>query len=355
MDAKAKAIVTRLNEAVSGGRSTDAAINELKTFLDECRNANRRADFSQLHFVRANFQGMNLGATDFNETTFSGCNFDGTNLTGASLQGAQFIANGDRGTRLHSSALEDADFTDARLICEISSITFNNCTFDAADFRLSKLRRVDFRACTFDFANLSGVNVNDTVRFHNVESILRATIDRYTLASLGDNSGLTVANLMDVAIIDDVAKLRREFGGIWAIAHAAGVVVFVYPYAKFLFLQSLIARFNPPDGESVTLLSAMARFIVSGGQNWKAGWIINAGSLLAFMVYFAYNVARGALLWKTKRLETRQEVSGLPVRFSLSDSPWRQCYLVANGLFWFALVAVGYNTWHFLMQRVSID
>ena len=167
------------------------------------------------------------------------------------------------------------------------------------------------------------VTVDQTTKFQGITDIQGMKIDRYSLACLGDNSGLTLGNLMDLDIEDDVAKLRQEFGGIWGIFHLVALVTFVSPYAWFLIYHWSLAQFSSePDG--MTLLEAFTRYVVTGGNAWheplnlsNINWI----SLGSFFVYAIYNIVRGCLLWRSKRLETEQEVKGLPVKFILKDNP----------------------------------
>ena len=65
----------------------------------------------------------------------------------------------------------------------------------------------------------------------------------------------------------------------------------------------------------MTLFEALCRYIVRGGENWMSTWHPNWIPFLTFLLVATYNFARMALLWKTKRLETQEVVTNLPVRF----------------------------------------
>lgn len=354
MDDESQRLHADINALYVTGSDKTPVLAALADYLQRKRGA-KQADFSGADFVGAVFDEIDFSFANLSGCIFRGCTFYHCRFESCNCENAQFVPFHDRPTTIVQPYTVRANFRNVRFECEITSTEFINVELAGANFGGSTIRDCKFKGTALARSNFVSVNWNETVHFETLSDIRGAVFDQYALASLGKDSGLTVANLMDIQIIDDAAKLRNDFGGIWAIGHAVGLILFVYPYAKFLFLQSLNARFNPPDGDSISLLSALSRFIVSGGQNWKSGWMVDYASLAVFVIYLTYNVARGTLLWKTKRLETEQEVSGLPVRFSLSDAPWRQCYMLVNFLFWIALPAVAYNTWHFLMQRVPIN
>jgi hypothetical protein len=165
---------------------------------------------------------------------------------------------------------------------------------------------------------------------------------------------------MKMRIVDDVLTLRSQFGGIWTLLHLSAILVFVFPYVWFLIKQWTVASFgmHAKTESSMPLWMALAGFVWTGGGNWKANWQdwhfapLSFGS---FAVFALYNAARLALLWKTKNLETQEEIIGLPAEFSLQASPtWRSIYYATQIGFWAALCAAIINTIHFFTMRVPI-
>ena len=129
---------------------------------------------------------------------------------------------------------------------------------------------------------------------------------------------MTEGQLMDLTLTDDVSTLRRDFGGIWGLIHVITLIVFFFPYVWFLVERLIRVNFMSPNEDTVTLLEALLRFILRGGRDWQESWEPSL-SFYAFVFVLLYNVARSVLLWKTKKLETDEEVKGYPVRFSFSD------------------------------------
>lgn len=206
------------------------------------------------------------------------------------------------------------------------------------------MQRAKIKNLTFD-----GCTVDDSIKFAQLTSCSGAKIDRFTLKSLGrDRGGLTPGNLMDMDVEDDVAILRSQFGGIWAALHLIALIVFVSPYAWFLPTHYAIAKWNwAGNDKTITIVGAFARFIFSGGKNWL--------SFGAFILYFIYNAARLLLVWKTKTLETKQNVTGYPVRFKLHGTWWGT---LCNFLFWAvigAVIIVTFNTYNFLMVELPVE
>jgi hypothetical protein len=100
----------------------------------------------------------------------------------------------------------------------------------------------------------------------------------------------------------------------------------------------------------------LLRFIVTGGRDWQHSWTPALFSLLIFVVFLFYNAARMALLWKTKKLEMQQTITGLPVEFSLQSSAWwRRIFMLTKYGFWFAVVLAVANSILFLRMRIPID
>ena len=103
------------------------------------------------------------------------------------------------------------------------------------------------------------------------------------------------------------------------------------------------------------MLEALARYIWSGGENWQSTASLNFVAFSTFVLYLTYNVARGCLLWKTKKLETQQLVSGLPVSFSLDKHWWwKTLFRITRWGFWIAIALATYHLLHFLTMEVPI-
>ena len=114
----------------------------------------------------------------------------------------------------------------------------------------------------------------------------------------------------------------------------------------------IVARFNYEKNESITMAEAFARYIVSGGDCWKNGWNFKWFAITVFGIAIAYNILRGMLLYKTKKLELQETISGLPQRFNLIGSKWGKIYKTSRIVFVAFILAVIWHTIHFLTIRV---
>jgi hypothetical protein len=156
-------------------------------------------------------------------------------------------------------------------------------------------------------------------------------------------------------IIDGVATLRASYSGFLQWIHVIALAAFLFPYMAFVTRQWFNSKFVfSNDGATITLWEALFRFIWNGGQNWQAGWHLAMVPFTAFAFSLAYNVLRGMLLWKTKKLELIQEASGLPAIFSLTGL-WGWLYRAAQVGFYCNLFVVAVHTFHFLGQRIPIE
>jgi len=179
-------------------------------------------------------------------------------------------------------------------------------------------------------------------------------IDRFTLECLGENSGVTRGDIMRMRVRDDVAKLRRSYSGFMQWVHLTALAVFLFPYLWFVVKQWNLARFRTTDDKgTISLAEALGRFIVSGGDGWRSGWVWR-WSFVLFVFALIYNGLRGALLWKTKQLEEQQQATGLPAMFSLKSTWWGHAEWFARWGFYAHLMAVLANTAHFLSQRIPL-
>jgi hypothetical protein len=300
-----------------------------------------------------NFRGVN-----FSGVTFIGCDLDGADFHKCVLEEVSFTGPG---------TMKRVDFSCAVLTrCTLDKRDLSEAIFDEAELSWCELVGANLRSATFDrakleWSDLRNVDVDSRTSFKDLAAVDQVFIDRYTLACLGSNTGgLTVGNRMKMVIVDDALELRGQFGGIWTLLHLAAIVIFLFPYAWFVLRHWAVASFGIQHEETNTipLWQALAGFVYTGGGNWKSQpheWDLATWSFGSFVVFSAYNVARMALLWKTKNLETQEEIRELPVVFSLQEHAWWKvmAYTVELG-FWFALFATCVNTWHFLTMRIAV-
>ena len=305
------------------------------------------AQWRDQHEQIVDFSGAVFRRANLRKALFGGLNLDGATFEECALTAANF----------KRASLKNAEFRD----CELNGAKFEEVQGEGIRFPGADLRRVWFDHATLTDASLLGARVDASTRFRALEGVQGCKLDRHSLACLGDARGeLTVGNLMDMDIRDDVAELRSHFSGGWMWGHVLALIVFAAPYVWFVVSQWARARFLPLNETSISLGEAIGRFIVSGGEGWREGWNVNWWPLVLFLAYLAYNGARVSLLVKTKGLETKQAVSGVPVRFSL-ETPglggvcwWKLLLRAVRWGFWGALAIVVLNTWHFLQMRVPL-
>lgn len=249
----------------------------------------------------ANFKGVNLGEANLTDANLKYSNLTNADLSGASLDGAN---------------LEKADLTDSRLL---------------------------------------GVWVNDTTIFADAV-VDGCKIDIYTLERLKNYGGLSKLARTTMKIRDDLGDLRASFSGAYRWVHIIALAIFLFPYVSFATMRYFEAEFSAHDsGASIALWEAIARYLWNGGQDWQSGWNFH-WSFVTFLLLAAYNLARFLLLSKTLKMEHQQEISGLPVRFFISEEPfWHHLKRFLSLAFWAGLIILALNTWHFLTQQVPID
>ena len=355
MEAEARAVVERLNKLAEEGADKEAID---KAWFDFRRIRPQPTDFSDAEFVGVDLSNQNLSKLILTGAKFAGCTLRGTNFTQSDLTLARFV--GENFTQ--KTQIADSIFDNARC----AEVRFENCDLEKANFFGTALSNSRFKGCFLAGTNFTSaflrnakfdkVEFNSATCFRHVLDAKDMTMSKYEFACLGPEAGqLTVGNQMDMNIVDDASKLRQEFGGVWAVLHLLGLFVFMGPYAWFLMYHWSLAQFSD-DAGGMTLGTALGRFILTGGDNWQAGWgelSINWVSLLCFVTYLAYNLARAFLVWKTKRLETEQEVKGLPVKFSLErERKWNACYWFVRATLYFAVAAVAINSIIFLLVRL---
>lgn len=352
MDPNLEDLVNVLNEYAAdiplvGRPTTPAAINAW-------RGRNKPEQIADYTFEGHDLRQVSFSNLKLTNIIFKGCTLTSADFSQCKLNHVSFSA----------STVNHANFTHT----EATKCDFKNCDLRRANFATAELSQCDFSGSVLTSANFDQASISDSdfrnvavdskTTFKDLKNVSGMKLDRYTLASLGEGRGsLTEGNLMKMQIVDDVAILRSQFGGLWAWAHLLAIVIFVFPYAWFLVRQWSIAVATPPapDANSMSLLQALLRFIVTGGGDWKHTWTPAVLPLVTFAFFFAYNMARLALLWKTKQLETQQMITGVPVEFSLQTAkPWNCLYQFARLFFIVAMLAAAINTFHFMMKQIPI-
>ena len=102
------------------------------------------------------------------------------------------------------------------------------------------------------------------------------------------------------------------------------------------------------------LYQQLCYFMVSGGDSnstFKPQW----WAVGCFTFFGVYNGLRGWILWKTKRLEHEETVTGLPSDFSFDSSPgtyW--IFWIIRVMFWFGLIATMGNLWIYFRQPFPV-
>lgn len=335
-----------------------------------------RADLQEADLSYSRLSRAQLTRTDLSGAILEHCKLRGARVLPREVKGmkasyAVFDGEADlSGANLTTCVLEHARFENANLkntvfnSCPLTGATFRHCDAQNAQFRDAVCNDASFlevncRDARFNDAQLrkasfKGVTVNSATHFHKA-IVEGCRIDRHTLESLENYGGLTVGDRMGMLIDDDVATMRFSFGGFRGIIHLIGLTIFAAPYLWFIGRCWYVAEFmSGGPGETVMISEALLRFVWSGGKGWQHGWMLNWYPFVLFAFALIYNVLRFRLLWKTKALEHRQSVSGVPVQFSLLGV-WRILYELGRVGFYLNLIVVFLHTLHFLSHRFSID
>ncbi|MBC8356892.1 MAG: pentapeptide repeat-containing protein [Planctomycetes bacterium] len=332
-----------------------------------------KADLAGANLVGIDFSDTNLADADLRHANLKSANLSGADLTGAKLESVD-LTNADlTNARLKSATMVGAKLFEATLTnARLSHANLEGASLVAANLRDAALDNAKLSNARLGSADLRGANLLDAqlisadLRNASVDSATivgestdfrGCKIDRYTMEYLrGD---LKPAQLMDLQVTDDIAVLRSQYSGVWMWIHLLSLAAFCSPYVWFFIQQWSLAAFQRTahvDASTIPMWEAVLRYIVNGGSGWRDGWNVDVWSFGCFCLVFAYNAVRGALLWKTKRLETQQDVSGLPVKFSLHDSVlfWLTLYQITVYGYWIMLALVLFNTFHFLTMRIPI-
>lgn len=313
------------------------------------------ANMSYADLYSAVLSNANMSAVDLEKSNLSDAILDkaymtGANLVSAHLPRARMNETQLCGAKLNYANLVESDLTSADLSgTELKSAYLYKASMvktnlDGADLRKAIIIGANLTGTSIREANLLGIKINSTTKLESVADVVDCMIDRYSLEYLRTRKEiLTDGMAMDMNVQDDLAVLRSQFGGLWGAIHLTSIILFFAPYLWFLISIRPIADFNinvstavygltegSPRPEKIgvhessnlkkiTILNALGRYIWSGGVDWAGKCELNYLSFPAFMFFLFYNANRFLLLWKTKKLETIETVTGLPVRFSLTQ------------------------------------
>lgn len=375
-------------------------------FLSKPKFENSKFDSCSFNMMR--FEGGNFNYASFKNVIFNTCFFMDCSFIGANFENVKFL---DRNC-LNNSDLSEAVFKDCTVICDGQSINFNKSKFfntkfsiqgssiqfngmlvehseltfqknsahklkDKYDFSssviisskiidsvvppgsvfkntdLSNTEIIDsvFTKCDFRSAKLFGVELSNGVIF-NSPDFTDAEIDRYSLECIPIEQ-LPNSSRVKMNHRDDIAKLRLMYSGVFGFVSFLLLLLFAAPYCLFIGKLCLVARFHfTGDIETISMIGALGRYIVSGGMYWESEWIVNWFPLTLFLVAFVYNVCRLVLLMKTVSLEHQEKVKGLPIQFDITLQPWWFFYRANINLFVVNSLVVVFHTYHFFLQNV---
>ncbi len=294
--------------------------------------------------TKAQLRGSNLAGSKIANT-----NMDAADLTEANLAGAQIQKVSCIGAQLVGVNLGPRNEVNPSGTC--SKLRYSN--LNSANLQLSRLPTADLSGTLLEMADLRSASMNASTKFTDCPPPHGMKIDRYALEMLGDDyGGFSRGHRMVMDIHDDVAFLRQRFSGVFRIVHLIALIAFLFPYVWFLGLRWWDAHFKTVQEDSITILVALLRFIVSGGSSWQEGWNWS-WSFSLFVIAVVYNVMRSILMGKTLHLEMKEEITGLPQRFSLVGK-WGAAYWVMKYSLLLYLIAVLFNTIRFLWMPVPI-
>lgn len=349
---------------LSGAQLSSANFRGAKLNLANFSHANlAQANLSAANLSHANLSHAYLGGAILSNATLSQADLSSANLghsilshvdlSGANLSKANLEAANLVGADLSSAELSDANLRRA----DLSEANLNGAILNNADLESSTLSHANLHDTQFNKANLSDADlanalVNYATSFQGA-TVTGCRIERHTLESLANYGRLTPGDRMTMNIVDGVATLRSAYSGFQQWMHLTALLAFLAPYVYFVTVSLIREHFQlAPGAPQAQLRIALARFIWNGGQQ-LGGWHLDALSMTWFLFSLLYNVLRGFLLWKTKKLELHEQASGLPAPFSLSGW-WKRLYLAATWGFWINLAVVAAHTWHFLGTWVPL-
>lgn len=353
--------VTAADLVLSGVKFLNCQIKQLslqRALLDNMTTINggnwSRAAFHACTFRGIVFDNTHISSSTFQESLIDGLEarpsvqLGGTEFKSVRLGGRQAFDRANlKGTKWTECTIPSSRFVNANL----NRAEFHHCDLSNSHFDRADLRNAKFTSSRLCRCSMIGIKVNKGTSFEEVD-VEACRIENFTLRSLNEFGKLSEGDRMTMEIVDGVAILRSAYSGFWHWIHLFALVLFLLPYAWFIGEQWTRAKFLPSSSQgTVTLLEAVARFVVNGGRDWQEGFFPNYFAIFLFTFALIYNVIRAVLLGKTKQLELKQEAIGLPVRFSLIGG-WGRVYSTGRILFWCNLAVVLAHTVRFLMQRV---
>jgi len=170
--------------------------------------------------------------------------------------------------------------------------------------------------------------------------------------------------MMDMNVVDDLATLRASFSGFAGWIYWLGLIAILFPPVWFVCVQTVTTeairaanswvRENPQlvsqipgrttrepavsrPAETITLLTAVGRYLYNGGYGWREGWKLH-WTFLVFLVSLAYRIASFLLLADTIKRLQHQRFTGTPARFSFTQPlqvriPWVSKWTVPLGTY----------------------
>lgn len=370
------------------------------------RKANfTRTDLSEAEFINCSLNGTVLDAAIMRKSKFNGCScesslfkdidardalydkcdfraasFDHCAFHACSFQNADFVAVRMRDCKFESARFHGASFVKSTIVrSELGSCDYNEavlretsldgCSLSNACFVTASLSEVEFARCNLRGSAFGRASVRDCKFFENdfdsattfkdVRDITGTSIPRLDLLSLTNYGGLTPTQRLSLNVVDDVAKLRRQFSGYRQWVHLACITLFMSQYVAFVGKRYFASLTMERSGSDITILWSLMCYIINGTGEWRsinASWSTITLSLLSFIAFVSYNAARLVLLVRTKEIEWEEVTTEVPSRFSFGRYPGTHCLfqVVSYGV-WLGLLSLLVNTLLFLMQRTPVQ
>lgn len=360
-------------------------------------------------FTGIRFQDSTFNNTHFKKVKFINCFFHKCNFIGVKLENVSFLENtrcvdtdlgrahitkcelffdGDNAifsealianTSIEIESSRNVDFSNSKIIknsivrishhegppftthCNFINSVINNCKLSDTKFKESNFENADLSNteiinCQFSKSNLRnsklyGIELSNEVTFDSTD-FSGASIDRYSLECI-TLSQLPKSSRVKLNCKDDVAELRLMYSGIYGAINLLLLLLFFAPYLYFLGKLWVVAKFNIEGNyETISMIGALGRYIVSGGTYWQTEWDFRLFPIFIFLLAFIYNISRLILLAKTVSLEHKEKIHSLPVKFSLSEQPWSFLYKANKLFFYINFVVVFMHTVRFMTQQV---
>jgi uncharacterized protein YjbI with pentapeptide repeats len=374
-----------LREAILDGAELDLAklrgADLSGASLKNLKNA-EHARFERVNVENARFSYANLTLAKFSDCAFAGANLHQAQLRGARFQDCQMAGVDLSGVNAAHSQWKDVNLMRAVLV----GGQFRQTSWERVDARQADLtevnlqganvRLVSWREATLDGADLRGIQVDAGSSVEKAK-LVGAAMDRYTFTLLEQSGGLDPQFRNFIPLTDSLAKLRLSFSGWMFWVHFLILAIFLFPYVAFvvkLYSTAPLAQLHngteltwqirsaneekphvqgkiaaQSDLRLVPLSAALWIFIKTGGGIPSGAWIAYA----AFLYTILYNVVRGALLVKTKRLEHQWQITGIMPQFSFyREMLWKRLYQASVIGFFVNILIIGFHTYHFMQTPV---